>query len=348
MTSNATPAYPLSPVTLAGAGHPVPRLAAMTGTFVGGRTIVRPDGRTIRAGQMYVACLVPEDLRSPTPVVMIHGGGGQGTDFLSTPDGRPGWAFRFLQAGHAIYVVDRPGHGRSPFHPDALGAMSPLPVYEDMARRFTASHRHEDWPQAPLHRQWPDGGEPGSPTLDQLMSSVGPTNATLAEAQALAREAGAALLDQLGPSILLTHSMGGPCGWAIADARPDLVKAIVAVEPLSPPFMDHPLGRLDWGLTAIPLTFDPPVADPGDLHGGGVRRLASLAAIPVAVLTAEASWMVEPNRLVVDFLRSHGVTVDHLRLEEHGIRGNGHMMVSEANSDEIADLVLEWIHSRPA
>ena len=44
-----------------------------------------------------------------------------------------------------------------------------------------------------------------------------------------------ALADKLGPFIMLMHSQGGPIGWAIADARPDLVKAIVAVEPNGPP-----------------------------------------------------------------------------------------------------------------
>ena len=44
-----------------------------------------------------------------------------------------------------------------------------------------------------------------------------------------------ALADKIGPFIVLMHSQGGPIGWAIADARPDLVKAIVAVEPNGPP-----------------------------------------------------------------------------------------------------------------
>jgi pimeloyl-ACP methyl ester carboxylesterase len=34
-----------------------------------------------------------------------------------------------------------------------------------------------------------------------------------------------------GPAILLTHSQSGTFGWLVADARPALVKAIVALEP---------------------------------------------------------------------------------------------------------------------
>ena len=33
---------------------------------------------------------------------LVHGGGGQGTDWTGTPDGRPGWAQRFVEAGFAV------------------------------------------------------------------------------------------------------------------------------------------------------------------------------------------------------------------------------------------------------
>src|SRR5690242_18402804 len=51
----------------------------------------------------------------------VHGGGGQAVDMRPTPDGRPGWATISLRAGCAVYTVDRPGLGRSPYHPDIYG-----------------------------------------------------------------------------------------------------------------------------------------------------------------------------------------------------------------------------------
>ena len=44
-----------------------------------------------------------------------------------------------------------------------------------------------------------------------------------------------ALLDKIGPAIVLTHSQSGAYGWLIADARPKLVKALVSIEPNGPP-----------------------------------------------------------------------------------------------------------------
>src|SRR5579862_7996003 len=49
-------------------------------------------GAVVNGRQMYVEFMAPARLTHPYPVVMVHGGGGQGTDWLQTPDGRPGWA----------------------------------------------------------------------------------------------------------------------------------------------------------------------------------------------------------------------------------------------------------------
>lgn len=46
----------------------------------------------------------------------------------------------------------------------------------------------------------------------------------------------AALLEKMGPSILVTHSMGGTIGWR-TPFRTDKVKAIIAFEPGGSPFI---------------------------------------------------------------------------------------------------------------
>ncbi len=58
-------------------------------------------------GQIYVEYRIPEDLRHPFPIVLVHGGGVHGATWFSTPDGRPGWAQYFLRQGYAVYVVDQ-------------------------------------------------------------------------------------------------------------------------------------------------------------------------------------------------------------------------------------------------
>ncbi len=56
-----------------------------------------------------------------------------------------------------------------------------------------------------------------------------------------------ALLEKIGPAVVLTHSQAGVFGWAVSDQRPDLVKAHVAVEPNGPTFFDIKFkGGAEW------------------------------------------------------------------------------------------------------
>jgi pimeloyl-ACP methyl ester carboxylesterase len=53
----------------------------------------------------------------------------------------------------------------------------------------------------------------------------------VAQAHEAMRIGAIGLLDRIGPSVLLTHSMGGGFGWLAASERREKVRAIVAVEP---------------------------------------------------------------------------------------------------------------------
>jgi pimeloyl-ACP methyl ester carboxylesterase len=350
-------AYPREPEALRqrAAGEPL-AIAAQGGFWVGGERKKLAHGH-VASGQMFVQYQIPVRLRCRFPLVLVHGGGGQGTDYLMTADGRPGWATFFLRAGYAVFVVDRVGHGRAPYHPDVLGPMSPVPTFEIIDGLFTAPERAQTYPQAKLHTQWPEGDA----VMDQLLAGMGPMIADMAASERHMQRCGAALLDQTGPAILVTSSAGGPFGWLVADVRPKLVKAIIAIEPIGPPFLDRGEGgALAWGITATPLTFDPPAHSPAEIkrarkpaprpgladcfvQAEPARRLPNLAGIPIVVVTAEASWMAQDNHGVVEFLAQAGASAEHLRLEDHGIHGNGHMMMMEKNSDAIAGLICRWI-----
>lgn len=343
----------------AGRGRPL-ELAAQGFFWTGGEIIDHPQAGKAMRGQQYVEYWIPQVLQHELPIMMIHGGGGQGTDFLGTPDGREGWVHWFVRAGWPVYVVDRPQHGRSPFNPEFQGEMARPGPTVFLERLFTRPGDFADnYPQASLHSQWPGSGKMDDPAFVAFLAGTGPTLADPAQWQADAQRAGAELLDAIGPAILLTHSAGGPCGWLIADARPDLVRAVVAAEPLGPPFAAIS-GPLPYGITHAPLTFDPPLA-PGeelasmDLPSPGpgmvpykvqaepARRLPALVGKPVMVLTAQASRMAADNHAIVHFLRQAGASVDHVRLEDREVHGNGHAMQLEANSDKVAAVIARWL-----
>ena len=62
----------------------------------------------------------------------------------------------------------------------------------------------------------------------------------------------------------------------------------------------------------------------GKVQKEPARRLPNLARVPIVVVTAEASWMAADNHAMVDFLAQAGCEVEHLRLEDKGVHGNGH------------------------
>jgi pimeloyl-ACP methyl ester carboxylesterase len=204
--------------------------------WVGVKRKAMPYG-TIAQGQMFVQYMIPAERRYKYPVVMVHGGGGQGTHMMGI-GGRPGWTHYFVQAGYSVYWLDRPSYGRSPYHPDALGPshMPNVPPYEGLITSTAVFNT----------AQWPGPGGMNDPVIDQFMACEQGNVSDEAFHSELVWPGGAELLERIGPSILLTHAFGGFFGWGVADRRPDLVKAIFAMEINGNPFA----AQLRWGLTA--------------------------------------------------------------------------------------------------
>lgn len=307
--------------------------------WVTGPRITR-DGKRFQKGPMYVAWEAPEHITQPYPIVLVHGGTLQGTEWLDTPDGRPGWAQRFVEAGFAVFRVDRPGHGRSPYHPDIMGPMNPAFSYERAREVY--------FPEGGGETQWPFAVDDEA-AFDAFIAAYGPMPADLAASQTLDADRLAQLLDRIGKAIIVTHSASGPDGWLIADRRPDQVAAIVAVEPMGPAFGHTPgIGSLDWGLTAAPITFEPPRQTPEEVRAADptTLKIPGLRGVPVALLTGETSVFASFASSIVSFLRHAGAHVDHLDLPALGIHGNGHGLIYERNSDEAFEVVRQWLARR--
>jgi pimeloyl-ACP methyl ester carboxylesterase len=352
-------------------GRPAPLSILREGYLFAGGKYSTVAGRRVMSGQIYAEFQIPAKQTHPSPVVMIHGGGQSGTNFTQTPDGREGWAQFFLRNGYAVYVVDQVGRGKAAYQSDLYGPATVLDL-EGLQKRFTAPERYNLWPQAHLHTQWPGTGQPGDPSFDQFYASQMTGIADFALVQSLNRDAIVALLEKIGPAILLTHSQSGPFGWLVADARPDLVKAILAVEPNGPPFFDlQLLGAPEWfrygaklrpwGITAVPLHYVPPAPGPNDLdiaeqeksdgpdfpkcwlQKAPARQLPNLQKFPILLLTSESSFRAVDDHCTAKYLDQAGVHATWTKLEDIGIHGNGHMMMLEKNNSEIAGVMIRWL-----
>ena len=150
------------------------------------------------------------------------------------------------------------------------------------------------------------------------------------------------------------------------------MKAILGIEPIGPPLrpIDF-IGAPDWfkygdvalayGVTDVPLTYDPPVTGASEIKfvqedkpdGDGLvrcyeqaapaRQLPKLRNIPTLVLTSEASYHAPYDHCTVRYLKQAGVNVSFVRLADLGIRGNSHLMMLEKNSQDIAAVIAEWL-----
>jgi pimeloyl-ACP methyl ester carboxylesterase len=222
--------------------------------------------------------------------------------------------------------------------------------------------------------KWPGGpGVAGNPAFDQFFASQLESIASTVKTEELMFPADVALLEKIGPAIVLTHSQSGVFGFKLADARPDLVKAHIAVEPNGPPFYDIAFSGGDdwykdsdkiarsWGVARLPLAYDPPAAEASELHlarqeqadeptlvrcwlqAEPPRQLPKMKNVPTAIVTGEASFRATYDHCTSKFLTQAGVPNTHLRLEKAGLHGNGHMMMLEQNSAAIAEVIANWL-----
>jgi len=259
-------------------------------------------GTMVNGMQMFVEHWIPAVVRHPYPIVLVNGGYGQASDWMSSPDGRPGWASMFLEQGYKVYLVDRPGQGRNPHHPWVHGQYdAQAQTFERVAAAIGATGRD--------HTRWPGPGDASDPAIAQIVAAMGQPMAINAITLDLWRSRGSMLLDDIGPSIFVTHGDGASLAWVTGEARPALVKGIVAVEQ-----------------------------PPGSLRG---RQLSALTPIPIAFVVAEASKTNDPTAAAV--LRTAGGPVELIQLAEHGVRGNGPMVMLEKNNREALQPILAWM-----
>jgi pimeloyl-ACP methyl ester carboxylesterase len=348
-----------------------PMSLARDGYFYAGGHMTTVNNKQYVTGQMYVEYRIPAKKTHPYPIIMVHGGTMSGTNYTGTPDGREGWAQYFVRQGYAVYVVDQVGKGRSSYMEATYGPTE-LADSQNSQRRYIAQEKYNLWPQAHLHTQWPGSGAMDDPSVQQLLASQIPAIKDFTKQQSLNVPALVALLDKIGPSILLVHSQAGAFGWPVADTRPDRVKAILAIEPNGPPaysvefigapdyFRQGQLG-LTYGITAFPLSYSPPVAGAPELSfvqqeqadGPGLvkcwlqaspaRQLPNLQKMPILVLSAEASYHAPYDHCTVKYLEQAGIHPTWIKLADLGIHGNSHIMMLEKNNRQIAAVIANWL-----
>jgi pimeloyl-ACP methyl ester carboxylesterase len=126
-----------------------------------------------------------------------------------------------------------------------------------------------------------------------------------------------ALVDKICPCVLLIHSQSGQFGLRVAEAKPDKIKAFVAVEPAG---------------------------------SGPSAKAAALKNIPMLTIFGDyvddhPRWAAYKKQLneYGGALKAAGGSFEMVMLPDIGIKGNSHMLMQDKNNAEIAEVIQKWL-----
>jgi pimeloyl-ACP methyl ester carboxylesterase len=301
--------------------------------------ILHETGITGAPVPVYYESFAPDNSNARATVLMIHGGAHSGACYQRTADGRPGWAYRFAERGYRTVVPDWPGTGRSGHVPldrldgatvvEGLGALArgagslrgpPLVL---LTHSMSGAY---GWRLLELHGDVIKAAvavAPAPPGNIQKLPPVHEETETSIETQASGRRV------RIDKTRMLVQAA-------------DFVERKLVGESRF-----FPRERLaDYAATLIP-TAPKLLLERQNVHGTQLRvsNPKKLAGKRVLVVTgtADLDHAKEVDGAIVTWLNAHGAKAEFCYLADRGIVGNGHMLMMEQNSDEIADIIIRWI-----
>jgi hypothetical protein len=309
-----------------------PIVLAEQGTFyVGGSIEFRtPNSSTsitdsrslpghIAVHQMYVEYQIPLNGKYNYPIVFMHGGGHTGEFFRTTPDGREGWFTSFTRRGFAVYGVDGANRGRAGWDPTnrfRTTCCPPLVPPVLPASAMEAANMYSEESAWVAFRWGPVFMTPYANTqfplayVDNYLKEIQPAYRDALENGYLQANL-EALVDKIGPCILLGWSTGTGNVMVAASNRLGIVKGQIGLEGF-----------------------------PG---AAGNRPPDALAAMTPFLGLVGDNTSPAAGQTYTATLVGLGGDATTIWLPDAGLFGNGHTMALELNNEQIADIIEQWI-----
>ena len=268
---------------------------------------------------MYVQYFLPANRRGAVPLLLWHGGGLTGVSYESTPDGREGWLNWFVKQGWDVYNSDAVERGRAGWamFPEIFKTEPLFLPKGDPYERFRIGGGAGTWNADPAKRKLLPGNQFPVESYDNFMRQVVPRWTSTDEATIAAYTA---LVDKVCPCVILFHSQAGQFGFKVAQARPEKVKALIALEPAG---------------------------------AGDPKQAERLKAIPTLFvygdyIAQDARWpQIRKNGVAFgEAIAQAGGAVEVVDLPQAGIRGNSHLVMMDRNNLEVAALIQRWLEKQ--
>ncbi len=280
---------------------------------------------------------------SEKSVVMIPGHGLSSYIYTSTPDGRDGWTTNFANMGYDTFAVDTNNLSVSGFEIKDFGT--------ETQPQFSTWSINKIW------KTWGFGNTPGTPYettqypvehIEKLYASFSPmvsksssnTENDTTQTDQISKQSSKsaenksqggssrtditeventiALLEKYGPSVLIVHSMGGTIGFEVVRQRPDLVTALVVIEPVGSPTDENDIKEH--------FINTPYLAVYGDY-------------IDTRGQTGRYNSCKETARII----NENSGYGEVITLTDLGFIGNTHLMMQDKNSSDISNIIIEWL-----
>ena len=277
----------------------------------------------ITVDQMYVQYRIPKTVAGP-PVIMVHGSGHTGVTYETTPDGREGWATYFTRHGFPVYVVDHVGRGRSGFDPTTIN-QAKAQSNPGLLPSVPLTTRERAYPNFLIGAKYPTpypGQQFPVEAQDQYFAQLVPNTETLlAGGGSNTVKALSALVDKIGPAVVMVHSQSGGYGLELIRQRSDKVRAFIDIEGSCGPLSPDDVGKSFRKVPTLMVFGDYTEGSTGP-NGDERRNMCNQSATAINAAGGSARFLYLPAL---------------------GIKGNSHMLMMDKNNIQIADLIIGWL-----
>lgn len=263
----------------------------------------------------YVNYILAENKKEDATIVMVPGANLSTYIYITTPDGRKGWAELFADKGYDVYMVNDPRYDFA-----TGGFIEPF-IVPDNGKEATPGSMQGG--QNDIWRRWGFGTSQGNPYPDALFpteyfDTFAENYPYLGNSDQNYYDAIKAVIDSTNGKVwLLAHSAGASRVVTAAKDMTQMVNGLILIEPAGPPDAD----------------------DFPDLNG-----LNMLGVYGDYITSRNQTNRKLATEQAAEFFSNSGGVANVISLPEDSlVYGNSHLLMQDMNSKEIFEIVETWL-----